>query len=211
MKIIDGIKQKGAGVRIPDCNRRCFPEFFKKMGYKVGVEIGVQRGHFTKWLARSGAKIYGVDPWLAYDDYCPINKDRYQRKQNSIYEDAKNNLSKFKNVELIRKTSMDAVKDFENESIDFVYIDGHHGFAYVTQDIFFWSKKVRQGGVIAGHDYAYSGQSHKHAYCLQVKYVVDAYTKALKIKNWYVLGANEKTKKGEKRDQFRSWMWIKEK
>lgn len=212
MKIKDGLKLppgKGGKTIIPDCNRRDLPGFFKEMGYKVGVEIGVQRGSFTRRVADTGLQIYGVDPWLAYDDYCPISMRQYQRKQDSIYRDAQKNLASYSNCTLIRKTSMDAVKDFENESIDFVYIDGHHGFKYVTEDIFEWSKKVKKGGCISGHDYAYTATPPDRAYCLQVKYVVDAYTKAFKIRQWYVLGANEKTKENEKRDQFRSWFWIK--
>lgn len=210
MNIMEGIKIKGTGVEIPDVGRRQLPRFFKDMGYKIGVEIGVQRGYFTRRLAREGLKVYGVDPWLAYDDY-RVNK-RYQEKQDGIYVSAQENLKEFPNCTLIRKTSMEAVKDFENNSIDFVYIDGHHGFKYVTEDIFEWSKKVRKGGVISGHDYAYSKvkKNENQPYILQVKYVIDAYTKAFRIDNWWVLGRKHKLKEGERRDQYRSWMWIKE-
>lgn len=212
MRIIDGIKNKGAGVEIPDVGRRQLPAFFARdMGYKVGVEIGVQRGYFTRRLAREKSmKVFGVDPWLAYDDY-RVNS-RYQQKQDTIYESAKENLSGFPNCTLIRKTSMEAVKDFDNNSIDFVYIDGHHGFKYVTEDIFEWSKKVRPGGCISGHDYAYSRvkKNENQPYILQVKYVIDAYTKAFKIDNWWVLGAKSKTEENERRDQYRSWLWLKE-
>lgn len=104
---------------------------------------------------------------------------------------------------------MDAVKDFEDESLDFVYIDGHHGFKYVTEDIFEWSKKIKKGGVISGHDYAYNRTPADHAYCLQVKYVIDAYTKAFQIDNWYVLGRDKRESKEEKRETYRSWLWIK--
>lgn len=208
MQIIEGIKMKGVGVRIPDCNRRDLPRFFKQMGYKVGVEIGVQRGAFTRRLARIGLRVYGIDPWLAYPDYNPIRG--WQKRQDHIYEVAKKNLLIYPNCTLIKKTSMEAVKNFEDESIDFIYIDGHHGFKYVTEDIYEWSKKVRKGGCISGHDYAYGKHPPTHPWCLHVKYVVDAYTRAFEIKNWWILGADKKTREGEKRDQYRSWIWIKE-
>jgi len=206
-RIIEGIKQKGPGIRIPNTCRRALPRFFKAMGYKVGVEIGVQRAYFTRRLCRQGLTVYGVDPWLAYPDYAPHDRD--QPHMDAVYASALKNVSMFPKCSLIRKTSMEAVKDFEENSIDFVYIDGHHGFKYVTEDIFEWSKRVRVGGCISGHDYAYSHHSD-NAYVLQVKYVVDAYTKAFNIQNWYVLGADKKTMENERRDQYRSWLWFKE-
>jgi hypothetical protein len=110
---------------------------------------------------------------------------------------------------MVRKKSMDAVKDFEDESLDFVYIDGHHGFKFVTEDIWEWSKKVKKGGVISGHDYAYGKWKELGPQVLQVKEVIDAYTLAFRIKNWWVLGRKHKKEEGEKRDQYRSWMWFK--
>jgi len=213
MSIIkDGLKlpvDKSGKVEIPNCNRWDFARFLKKdMGFNKGVEIGVQRGSFTRRFAKEGLEVYGVDPWLAYSDYCPMEKDKYQRKQDKIYQSAQNNLKQYPKIHLIRKTSMDALSDFEDESLDFVYIDGHHGFKYVTEDIFEWSKKVKKGGIISGHDYAYNITPPDHAYCLQVKYVIDAYTRAFQINPWYVLGRKEKVE-GELRDQFRSWFWIK--
>lgn len=198
-------------VEIPNCGRRQLPEFCKDMGYKVGVEVGVQRGAFTNRFCREGLKMFGVDPWLAYDDYTVGNKKSYQAHQDEIYKAVQENLSIYPNCTLIRKKSMDAVQDFKDESIDFVYIDGHHGFKYVTEDIWEWSHKVKKGGMISGHDYAYAPPRSydRHAYTLQVKYVVDAYTKAFHIKKWYVLGAKTRTFEGEKRDQYRSFMWFK--
>ena len=34
---------------------------------------------------------------------------------------------------LIKKLSMKAVRDFEDESLDFVYLDGNHAFEYITE------------------------------------------------------------------------------
>ena len=108
---------------------------------------------------------------------------------------------------------MEALGNFSDNSIDFVYIDGHHGFKYVTEDIFEWSKKVRIGGCISGHDYAYGKRKSRpnHPYVLQVKYVIDAYTKAFNIENWWVIGRKHKEFEGERRDAYRSFFWIKDK
>ena len=154
-------------------------------------------------------KIYGVDPWLSYRDY--FVDQEFSDRQSTIFEAAKEATKKYSNIELIQKKSMDALADFEDESIDFVYIDGHHGFKYVTEDIYGWSRKVKKGGWIIGHDYAYSRKQdhYRKPYILQVKFVIDAYTKAFNIEKWYVLGAKHTTMENEKRDQYRSWMWQK--
>ena len=200
MKIIDGLKLDGWQVEIPDCGRDDLPEFFKDMGYKVGVEVGVWTGEFGKILCSTGLKLYGVDPY----EWDPVNK--YYGKQEWIdqaYEEAKIRL-KDCDYTIIRKTSMDAVKDFADESIDFVYIDGNHLYKYVMEDIIEWSKKVKKGGVISGHDYIYFYRPDYN----DVKHAVNRYTKKAGIKKWYLLGNREK-KEGVKRDKFRSFMWIK--
>lgn len=48
---------------------------------------------------------------------------------------------------------MDVVKQFKDESLDFVYIDGNHSFQHVVNDLCEWEKKVKVGGIVAGHDY----------------------------------------------------------
>ena len=105
----------------------------------------------------------------------------------------------------VQKFSMDAVKDFEDNSLDFVYIDANHDFRHVTEDVEEWNKKVKPGGILYGHDYATSkGNARMH-----VKYVLDAYTRSWDIRPWFVLG-NEATNEGLIRDKPRSWMIIKE-
>jgi len=199
---------KTGKIEIPNCKRRQLPIFFREMGYKVGVEIGVYKGEFTKYLVKEGAKIYGIDPWLEYADYNYNNsEDAYlQPRQDVIYGEAIKRLTPHSNCEIIRKTSMEALKDFKDNSLDFVYIDGHHGFKWVAEDIYWWSKKVKKGGIISGHDY--SLKRNKTGFnILQAIFVVDAYVKAFRIEKFYVLGRN-KFIKGEIRDKNRSWMWI---
>lgn len=48
---------------------------------------------------------------------------------------------------------MEAVKDFPNNFFDFVHIDGDHSYDAVMNDLIEWSKRVRVGGIISGHDY----------------------------------------------------------
>ncbi len=42
---------------------------------------------------------------------------------------------------------------YENETIDFCFIDGSHEYEDVKKDILAYLPKVKKGGILAGHDY----------------------------------------------------------
>lgn len=187
---------------------------FNELDFKSGVEIGVSAGRYSKWICQKvkGVKLYCVDPWDAYDEYVEQHGDQGQVNLNNIYDRAKERLKNY-NCEFIRKHSMDAVEDFEDNSLDFVFIDGNHSFEYVVNDIAQWSKKVRPGGIISGHDYWRSfdqkisakwvprgiSREEKIKLC-QVKDAVRAWAGANRITPWFIT----------KGDSCPSWFWIKE-
>ena len=79
MKLLDGIKIEGNGrIDIPDCSLSDLPQFFVDMGYKVGVEVGVELGFFSEELSRVGLKVYSIDPWVHSPNW------RYQRTQKEM-------------------------------------------------------------------------------------------------------------------------------
>lgn len=205
-KLYDAVRTlKGREVDIPDVGRDDLPEFFKEMGYKVGAEIGVAQGAFSETLCKGGLTLFSVDPYIDYPDYhTPDNQARLDKE----YDEARDRLSKYPNCTLIRKTSVEAAQGFENNSLDFVYLDGHHAFKFITEDLHEWSKKVRRGGCISGHDFVHSAVKDGPFVC-HVKHVVRAWTDAHGIKNWYVLGNKHFVDGKEKRDRWRSWLWIK--
>lgn len=203
MKLIAALKHSGRPFEIPDASRNDLPGFFLEMGFKVGVEIGVKAGEFSETICRAGLKLFGVDPYLTYEDYV---EPETQQSLNQAMEKATARLKDY-DFTAVKKTSMDAVSDFADESLDFVYIDGNHSFKFVTEDIFEWSKKIKRGGIISGHDYVYMPKRDIHL--VHTKYVIDAYTQAFVIPSWYVIGRKEKID-GEQRDPYRSWFWIKQ-
>jgi hypothetical protein len=198
-KMIEGLKLVGAPVTIPDCTREDLPQFFVEMGYKAGAEIGVYHGDFTKSLCKSGLEIYGIDPWMPF--LGQGRSQRIQEVQDTDYNIAKNNVAEYKNCSLIRKPSMEALGEFPDENLDFVYIDADHSFRYFAEDIVEWSKKVRKGGAVCGHDYFHTDPTATNVVC-HVDAVVDAYTKIMGITNWYIFG-------GRRIDKKPSWMFIK--
>lgn len=60
----------------------------------------------------------------------------------------------------IAKPSVEAAQEFEDGSIDFVFIDGDHTYPSVANDLNAWVRKVRPGGIIAGHDYDEYWKNH---------------------------------------------------
>ncbi|MBF8249513.1 MAG: methyltransferase protein [Candidatus Levybacteria bacterium] len=130
---------------------RSLPRLFRKLGFKVGAEIGVEKGMYSKYLlARNpNLKLYSIDSWMPYGEF---GFGKSADRQNRYYEEAKVRLAPY-NCEIIRDYSMNAVKKFEDESLDFVYIDASHAYENVKNDIEMWSKKVRRNGIVAGDDY----------------------------------------------------------
>ena len=202
MKLMDAIKDKHGKLEIMECSRFDLPEFFVELGYKVGVEIGVYKGKFSRHLCKSGIEIYSIDPWSIYDDFnevamqYPWRPRRHvdQAHLDYLFSMASWRLNRFSNSHIVRKTSMEAAKDFDNESIDFVYIDGNHFIKYVAEDIWEWTKKVKKGGIVAGHDYL----TREDCPC-QVKEVVDIYARVFGIEDWYIIGP----------ESAKTWMWFK--
>lgn len=206
MKLIDALKENGNPYWIPDCSRTDLPKLFVQMGFKRGVEIGVSWAQNIVDYCEAGLEIYGIDPWKDSEDNVYrriISIDRKHRQTiEDVYNYAMDRTKRYPNCKLIRKLSMEAIKDFPNRSLDFVYIDGNHAFGYVAMDLAKWSHKVRKGGIIAGHDYLDTlvPRNFRH-----IKYVVNAYAQAYDYNNWYVLG-----KPGEgKHDRALSYMFVK--
>lgn len=128
-----------------------FPKLINNLDFKVGAEIGIATGGFSKHLCKHcpNFKLYAVDAWEVYHESA---NNETQEDMDQLYRTAKKNLAGF-NCHIIRDWSMNVVKRFADESLDFVYVDAAHDYKHVYQDIREWSKKVRKGGIIGGHDY----------------------------------------------------------
>lgn len=197
-------------IEIPNVSRLDFIRWIRELDFRVGAEIGVAQGEFSKLIivGNDQVKLYGVDPFEPYKGY----KDYVKRSTfNELFNEANHRLCYFKQFEFVKKYSMDAVKDFEDNSLDFIYIDANHEYEYVLQDITEWTKKVRPGGIVAGHDYINlrtpvneAGERFKYG----IKRAVQEYTAANNIRPWFVLGLDAKLPKLV-REGIRSWAFVK--
>lgn len=168
----------GAGSRH---SRNDLAAVFTMCGFTSGAEVGVRRGKFSEILLKGvpGLHLYCIDPWNAYSNKYP------QAKQDAIYAEAVERLAKY-HATIIRKSSMDALADIPDASLDFVFIDGNHHYDYVAPDIIYWSRKVKSGGIVAVHDYYAFGWSG-------VMPAVNGYVASHDIRPWYVTKELEPT------------------
>ena len=188
--------------KIKGMNRAGFCELVANLGYKVGAEIGVEKGELAAmWFEHiPGVKMYLVDQYCDYDG---------ARKRGRNHDDAKRMAHEKVNgcnAVFVEKLSMDAVRDFDDESLDFVYIDGNHLYEYVMQDIIEWTKKVRRGGMVAGHDYYARKDPFAKTGC-RAKLAVDQYAAAMAISPVYLTDNRRNVE--TRADRRTSWFWIK--
>jgi len=180
-------------TEIQAMGRDDLPALFHELGYVMGAEIGSERALYAEKLCQAGLRLYAVDAWTAYKGY---REHVSQGKLDRFYEETRRRLEPF-DCQIVRCFSMDALKLFADGSLDFVYIDGNHDFQHAAEDIAEWSRKVKVGGIISGHDFS---RNKKKDYLCQVKDVVQAWTYAHGITPWFIT-------RGDRRSP--SWFWVK--
>ena len=116
------------------------------------VEVGSFEGTSTLMFSLFVKKVYSVD---CYDYVVPPtgripSHDRlFVRAEKTFFK----RTAKKPNIIKIRKTSVEAAKDFADNSLDAVYIDAEHDEKSVRTDIKTWLPKIKKGGYLSGHDW----------------------------------------------------------
>jgi len=116
------------------------------------VEVGSFEGVSTLLFSKFVDTIYSVDCY----DYKVPSEGRIPTHDQLFKEAEKLFIARtkdIKNIIKIRKTSVEAAKDFKDRSLDIVYIDAEHDEDSIREDIRIWKKKIKFGGYLAGHDY----------------------------------------------------------
>lgn len=116
----------------------------------VMAEIGSYRGVSASVFAQYAKTVHCVDPWmLNFDHYHELPYDMLSTAEGLFDKMA----AQHPNIIKHKGLSVDIAKEFENESLDMIYIDGDHSEAAVRLDFESWIPKVIQRGIISGHDY----------------------------------------------------------
>jgi predicted O-methyltransferase YrrM len=117
------------------------------------VEIGVWKGGSTAYM---GVEILNSGKKIAYDAIDTFEGSKEHGTVIGLYDEAYNNLKPLIDANvfnLIKGHSQEVVSNYEDESLDFCFIDGSHEYEDVKKDIQAYLKKVKKGGILAGHDY----------------------------------------------------------
>lgn len=124
------------------------------------VEVGSFKGRSSAFLAveliNTGKKVRLdlVDTWAGSPEHqqggeCEVK----EVVEGTLFETFTNNMKPvegFYNAK--RMTSLEAAATYEDNSIDFIMIDGDHGYDAVKADILAFLPKMKDGGIMTGDD-----------------------------------------------------------
>lgn len=189
-------------------NRAGLYQLFASMGFTLGCEVGVEKGKnaVTMFENIPNLKLFLVDPYRQRDngEYAEQSK-RWNERFLARCKSQTLDRVKGKNYTLIEKFSEDGSKDFADNSLDFVYLDADHSYDSTMLDIILWTRKVKVGGIVSGHDYLY--YNDKIGRNANVTEAVNDFVEIHKLE----LFITDKTAKVLKGDAYPSWFFIKDK
>jgi len=124
------------------------------------VEVGSWKGRSATYMAveiiNSGKniKLDCIDTWEGSVEHV----DMEEIVNKSLYNIFLKNIEPVKNIiNPIKKPSIDAAKAYPDNSLDFIFIDASHEYNDVKKDINAWISKLKNGAVLAGHDWHIAG------------------------------------------------------
>ncbi|TES92947.1 MAG: class I SAM-dependent methyltransferase [Candidatus Cloacimonadota bacterium] len=120
----------------------------------VGAEIGIYRGaNAGFYLKELDIKLVSlIDPYVGYGNYSPVKVGlkHFEEAEKLAHEKLRNYERR---IMWVKKKSSEAVKFIDDNSLDFIYIDGNHSHDSVAEDVTLYYPKLKMGGLLAGHDY----------------------------------------------------------
>lgn len=150
-----------SGFLLPAPCREDLPHIFGAMGLLGNAaEVGVLRGEFSKTILEAwpGAKLYLVDPWAHQEAYVDINNGPDQNYHEQNLAETLRNVQPWRaRVQILRGMSVDAAGLLPDGHLDWAYLDADHSYSAVRADLRAWWPKIKEGGVLSGHDMVFDG------------------------------------------------------
>lgn len=138
-----------------DTNRiETISNILNKSGAKTGVEIGVFKGEFSRnILERWDGTLYLIDPWRELSDEEYLDSSNHKNHQDAFAQTMESIKGFESRAFMLRGLGEEMVHLFQDNSLDYIYIDGNHDYKHVKQDLELWWPKLKPGGLLAGHDF----------------------------------------------------------
>ncbi len=138
-------------------------ELVKQLPHNAVIaEIGVARGDFSQVILTNAfpRKLHLIDAWEYQDKSIypeTVNPQRNSQKKqiqnyNFVLQRFNQQIQKGQ-VILHKGYSADVLKKFPDHYFDWVYIDANHQYKFVKEDLELCRLKVKEEGLICGHDY----------------------------------------------------------
>ena len=140
----------------------------------IGAEIGVAQGNYTEKIlsVTQPQKLHLIDAWTQ-KQYAGL-RESVENRFNSEIKDGQ--------VFLHQGFSINELEKFDDRYFDWVYIDTDHSYNTTTKELDLCRRKVKVGGIIAGHDYTVG------AWIPKVRYgVIEAVNEFCHKYNWEMI------------------------
>lgn len=149
------------------------PRFLNEANLKgIGVEIGTHLGEYAEHLlCKWQGTLFCVDPWenaIDYESQIHLlwgGSDRVKHRHEA--EDRLRPYTKANRCVIMPVNSEEALQSFDDNSLDFVYIDGNHEYKHILNDLNWWYPKLHKGGFLFGHDIICPGETYGWAAHIQ--------------------------------------------
>lgn len=117
------------------------------------AEIGVAEGRYSLEILNWGVKkLYLVDIWETMPFYGDAAFNQNWHDKN--YKEVQERVQDFKDkVIFLKGLSVDMAIHIEDKSLGMVYLDACHTYEAVLKDLTAYLPKLRNGGIMAGHDF----------------------------------------------------------
>jgi len=122
---------------------------------EVGVETGAYLDIYYPQLESITEKFYLVDMWQYEGNEDFVDKysgGNYNNELEKGYDRVKRLYGDNPKVQMCKGSSEDWAEKFEDGFFDYLYLDADHSKKSVLADLKSWYPKVKNGGIIAGHD-----------------------------------------------------------
>lgn len=112
------------------------------------VEVGVADGHSAIYLAEL---LHAMDKKFSLVMVENMDYGKEEQQNTLLVNIIKSGLAE--HIRLVALDSLNASCKFPDMWADFVFIDASHKYEPTKADIRLWLRKVKIGGILAGHDF----------------------------------------------------------
>ena len=125
----------------------------------IGIEVGVWEGANAKRLLDEfpNLTLIGIDPFEGYQDWWGFINKEFMSERERIAMVTLKPYFENERFSLIPKYSDKALEDLEDNKYDFIYVDADHSYKWALHDITNYWNKVKEGGILCGHDRSLDG------------------------------------------------------